>query len=116
VAPHRPVDPDVLRVVLRPHLAEVLVALLDGPATEHRLRALVPRRLLADALRGLAALGAVTRGGDAGSWDTTERASSEYVLTDRGRALAAELGKLDVWVAAYESSDAPPGARGPAAP
>ncbi|MBB1152249.1 MULTISPECIES: hypothetical protein [Amycolatopsis] len=95
------VDDRVVRILRRTGAAEVIDALLTGPACLSRLRRTVPRRTLERSVRALAAEGALVRA-DAGSWDTGLRADTELRLTASGLAVAAVLSDWDVWVRVYE--------------
>ena len=100
--PH--IDPGLLRIASERYAAELLDALADRPMTGAQLRAHLhaPRGALADVLRGLAALGAIRRGGHHGSWDVLAPAGTPYELTADGVEWAGQLRTLDVWVALYE--------------
>jgi DNA-binding HxlR family transcriptional regulator len=101
VSGERDLAPDLLWVLDQRYAVEVLDVLATRPATRAALRAAVsaPRAAMSAALRGLAALGAIRRCGQHGSWDLIAPNTVVYELTEAGRALAGQFRRFDVWVA-----------------
>jgi hypothetical protein len=80
-----------LWILDQPYAVEVLDGLATRPGTSAELRADVhaPSRALAAAVRGQAALGAIRRRGQHGSWDFIAPDAVVYELTDNGVGLPA---------------------------
>lgn len=95
------VEPPLLNIVGQRYAADLLVELAHRPGTAEQLRSRViaSRRGITDALRGLAALGAVRRCGHDGTWDVAAPDTIRYELTPQGVEWAAQLDRYDVWVA-----------------
>lgn len=97
-------DHATITLISRRYVVEVLAQLTEGPRT---LRALHrgchgSNRDVHDALRALAAAGAIHRTGTGASWDNhRDDDDGAYALTDVGRRLADHLNDLDAWTAAY---------------
>ncbi|KAA2261076.1 hypothetical protein F0L68_18625 [Solihabitans fulvus] len=97
-------DADLLRLIGRRYVIDVLDALDAGPHTQASLRSRLHARRgpLAAALRALAAYGAVQRLDRHGSWDARDTAPVVYRLTPDGSDLVRRLSRLDVWTRFYE--------------
>ena len=89
------------RVICCPGAVELLDELASGACTVAALRRAIPRRVLAPALRALAAEGAVRRS-VVGTWDARPGDEVLLSLTAVGRRFVAGLSDLDVWVEVYE--------------
>jgi DNA-binding HxlR family transcriptional regulator len=91
-------------LVSRRYVVELLAQLSEGP---HTLRALHrschgSSRELHNALRALAAEGAIRRTGAGASWDNRHGDNGAYVLTAAGRRLVEHLSDVDTWTNAYQ--------------
>ena len=97
-------DHATLALISRRHVVEVLAQLTEGPHTLRTLHRSCPgtRRELHDALRALAAAGAIRRTGVGGSWDTRPGDGSAYTLTTAGYRLVEQLSDIDAWTNAYQ--------------
>ncbi|WP_412544221.1 winged helix-turn-helix transcriptional regulator [Longispora sp. K20-0274] len=94
---------EVLDLVGRPYVLEILAELERRPATLDALRAgcRASRAATVAAVRTLAAHGVLRRDDASGSWDTTAPDQVKYGLAPAGRALVASLWDLESWSAAY---------------
>jgi DNA-binding HxlR family transcriptional regulator len=97
-------DDATIVLISRPYVVEVLAQLNESP---HILRTLHrschgTRHELHDALRALAAAGAISRTGTGGSWDTREADEGAYALTAAGHRLVERLSDIDTWTQAYQ--------------
>ncbi|WP_103339902.1 winged helix-turn-helix transcriptional regulator [Amycolatopsis sp. CA-126428] len=91
----------LVRVICCPGAVELLDELASGARTVVALRRAVPRRVLASALRALAAEGAIRRSA-VGTWDGRPGGEVLFSLTAAGYRLVGELSDLDLWVEVYE--------------
>lgn len=93
----------LVRLVDRPYVVEVLDALAGPPLTYRRLRGVLMahRGQLTEALRALAAYGAIRGHGRYGSWDGPVDASACYELTDIGVGVLELLNRIEVWESMY---------------
>lgn len=95
-------EPDLLWLLEHRYAIEVLDALATAPATRTQLRAVAgpSRRALAATLRGLAAAGAIRRGGSQGSWDLLPASGVvPFELTAVGADLVRRLSEFETWLA-----------------
>lgn len=97
-------DHTTIVLISRRYVVEMLAQLTERP---HTLRALHrschgTHRELHDALRALAAAGAIRRTGTGGSWDTRHADEAAYALTAAGHRLAEHVSDIDAWTEAYQ--------------
>lgn len=94
----------LVRLVSQPHVVEVLDTLEGRPMTHRELcRVLrVFRRPVTEALRALAACGAIRRTNHQGSWDGRDPEATRYELTGAGHGILEVLQHIAVWEAIYE--------------
>jgi DNA-binding HxlR family transcriptional regulator len=93
----------LVRLVDRRYAVEVLDALAGPPLTYRRLRRVLVahRGQLTEALRALAAHGAIRAHGRCGSWDGPVDANACYELTDIGFGILDLLNRIEVWESIY---------------
>jgi len=98
-------DQATIVLISRRHVVEVLAQLNEGPQDLHNLYRTCHggRRDLYDALRALAAAGAIRRTGTGASWDTRRRDDGTYALTAAGHNLVEHLSDIDAWTEAYSN-------------
>ena len=92
----------------RPYVLAALMALVERPHTLRSLRRTIgasPRGVV-DAIRRLAAHGALDRAGISGSWDEIAYLGV-YGLTPAGRLLAYQVIDLAAWAARHEREIGP---------
>jgi len=90
-------------LISRRYVVEVLAQLHESPQT---LRALHrschgTNRDLHDALRALAAAGAIRRTGTGASWDDRRADEGAYALTAAGHRLVEQLSDIETWTETY---------------
>ena len=96
-------DQATIALISRQYVVEVLAQLNEGPQDLHTLHRTChgSQRDLHDALRALAAAGALRRTGTGASWDTRRRDEGAYALTAAGHHLVEHLSDVDAWTEAY---------------
>jgi DNA-binding HxlR family transcriptional regulator len=99
-------DRATIALISRRWVTEVLAELAEGPRTFRTLRrgCRGHGRELHDALRALAATGAIRRTGAGASWDSRPTDDGVYALTADGHRLVEHLSDLDAWTEAYQQS------------
>jgi DNA-binding HxlR family transcriptional regulator len=91
-------------LISRRYVVEVLARLHECPQTRRALHRSChgTNRDLHDALRALAAAGAVHRTGTGASWDNRHAGEAAYALTAAGQRLVEHLSDIDTWTETYQ--------------